>query len=69
MNNTKSLNSIELIQQLKEKGFLYSNSAIKCNQCKIIFPVEYEECPQCKVDELWQIFDIQFKKIIGANTN
>ena len=66
MNNTKPLNSVELIQHAKEKGFLYSNSSIKCSQCKVIFPVEYAKCPQCEVDELWQIFEIQFKNNSGG---
>ncbi len=51
----------ELIQQAKEKGFLYSNSAIKCSNCKVIFPAEYEKCPQCEIVQLWKKMKIHLK--------
>jgi uncharacterized paraquat-inducible protein A len=66
MNITKPIKSKELTYQTKEKGFLYSNSAIKCSQCKVIFPVEYPKCPQCEVAELWQKLNFQIKYDFGG---
>ncbi len=59
----------ELIQQAKEKGFLYSNSAIKCSNCKVIFPAEYEKCPQCEVVQLWKNMKIHLKINFGGKQN
>ncbi len=66
MHITEPTKSKELTQQAKEKEPLYSNSIIKCSHCKVIFPVEYNTCPQCEVDELWQNMKIQFRNNLGG---
>jgi hypothetical protein len=54
------------MKETKEKVFLYPNSAIKCGQCKVIFPVEYNKCPQCEVDTLWQKLNFQIANNFGG---
>ena len=51
MSNTEPLNPAELIQQAKEIGLLDSNLTTKCVNCSALFPKEYNNCPQCKIDE------------------
>jgi len=69
MNSTEPLNSTELIQATKERGLYYLRSTIKCVICKTIFPIEYDDCPQCELDELYSTFNIQYKKSIGGKQN
>ncbi len=69
MNNTKPLKSKGLMQYPKEKGILYSNSTIKCVHCKAVFPIDYDKCPQCEVDELWKTVKIQYEKNYGGKQN
>ena len=59
----------ELLRQAKQKGFLYSTSALKCSKCNVIFPIEYDKCPQCEVDELWQKMEIQIVNSFGGIQN
>ncbi len=66
MNITEPTKSNESLQQSKEKGFLYSNSALKCSQCKVVFPIEYKKCPQCEVDKLWQRLNFQIVNNFGG---
>ncbi len=66
MKNTEPIKSKGWMQQPKEKGFSYSNSALKCGQCNVIFPIEYHMCPQCEVDELWQLLEIQIETNFGG---
>ncbi len=66
MNITEPTKPKELLRQAKEKGFLYSTSALKCGKCKVIFPVEYTRCPQCEVDKLWQILNFQIINNFGG---
>ncbi len=65
MNNTEQSHSIELIQQAKGNGLINSNSSIQCVHCKAIFPEEYNKCPQCEVDKLWETIQIQYKNRFG----
>ena len=69
MNSTEPLNSTELIQATKERGLYYLESTIKCFICKAIFPIEYDDCPQCELDELYRTLKIQYKRIIGGKPN
>ena len=57
------------MQYLKENGLLYSNSIIKCVHCKAVFPIDYDKCPQCEVDELWKTVKIQYEKNYGGKQN
>ena len=66
MNNTKPLNSTELIQEVRERGLYFLRSTKKCGICKAIFPIEYYDCPQCELDKLYKDFKIQYKKIFGG---
>ena len=61
MNNTEPLNSTGLIKETKERELYYLRSTIKCFNCKIIFPIEYDNCPQCELDEMYRLFDIKCK--------
>jgi len=49
-----------------ELNKINSNSTIKCAYCEIYFPKEYDSCPQCEVDELWQTIKIQFENNFGG---
>jgi len=66
MNITEPIKSNELMLQLKERGLFYTNSTITCGRCKAIFPIEYINCPQCEVDDSWQIIKIQYKNNFGG---
>jgi len=66
MNNTESTNAKKLIQQVNDRGLLYSKSTIECVHCKVIFPIEYGKCPQCEIDNLWHTIKIQFKNNFGG---
>ena len=69
MNDTEPLNSTELIQETKERGLYFLRSTIKCVICKAIFPIDYNDCPQCELDEVYRAFKIQYKKISGGKQN
>ena len=60
MNDVKSKNAKELIQQVREKGLSSESSTQKCMYCKIIFPSEYNICPQCEMDHLLYKVKTQF---------
>ena len=51
---------------LHELDKINSKSTIKCVYCKAIFPKEYDKCPQCEVDQLWQTMKVQFKNKFGG---
>ena len=51
---------------VEELNLINSNSTIKCVNCKAIFPKEYNQCPQCEIDKLWQTIQIQFEKNFGG---
>jgi hypothetical protein len=65
MNIPESIKPNGLPQQAKEKRFLFSNSAIKCSNCSVVFPVEYNKCPQCEVDKLRQTLNLQISSFGG----
>jgi hypothetical protein len=65
MNIPESIRPNELLQQAKEKGFPFSNSAIKCSTCSVVFPVEYNKCPQCEVNKLRQTLNLQINSFGG----
>jgi len=69
MNNTERLNSTELTQATKERGLYYLRSTIKCVICKAIFPIGYDNCPQCEIDEFYRTLEIQYKKFFGGKPN
>ncbi len=69
VDTTESIKLKKLLQQTKARGFLYSNSAIKCGQCKVIFPVEYAKCPQCEIDNLWGKLNFQIVHSFGGELN
>jgi len=69
MNISGPIKLKELLRQAKDRGFLYSNSAMKCRQCKVIFPIEYHKCPQCEMNDLWQSFEIQKVNNFGGKYN
>jgi len=52
-----------------ELNKINSNSTIKCVHGKVIFPKEYDKCPQCEVDELWQTIKTQFENNFGGLQN
>ena len=66
MNKIESLSAKELIRQAEEIGLLNSNSTVRCDYCKVIFPTEYDQCPKCEVDALWQSVRFQFKNNFGV---
>ena len=51
LNNPEQLNSMDLIQQAKEMGLLDSNLTLKCVHCSVMFPNEYDKCPQCNANK------------------
>ncbi len=54
---------------IDELNLINSNSTRECVDCKAIFPIEYDTCPQCAVDKLWQTIQIQFEKNFGGKSN
>ena len=66
MTITEPIKPNELLQQKIEKGFPFSNSAIKCSKCSVVFPVEYNKCPQCEVDKIRQTLNLQIKNSFGG---
>ncbi|MDH3618408.1 MAG: hypothetical protein OES14_04175 [Nitrosopumilus sp.] len=66
MNKVESLNAKELIQQAEEIGLLNSNSTVRCHNCNVVFPTEYNQCPKCEIDALWKDVRIQFKNNFGV---
>ncbi len=52
MNTMKELNSMKLLEHVKEVGLLNSNLSLKCVHCKAVFPEEYSNCPQCKTNRI-----------------
>ena len=69
MSNTDHRNLTDLIREAKERGIYYSRSTIKCTNCKAIFPIEYDNCPQCELDELYRSLKIQYRKLIRGKVN
>ena len=69
MNNTEPLNLTGLIKETKERELYYLRSTIKCVNCRVIFPIEYDNCPQCELEEMYRLFDIKCKKISGEKPN
>ena len=65
----KPIKSKELILRLKERGLFYTSSTITCGRCKAIFPIEYINCPQCEVDDLWNTIQIKVKNNFGGKYN
>jgi len=51
---------------IDELNKINANSTRECVHCKAIFPIEYDICPQCEVDKLWQTIQIQFDKNFGG---
>jgi len=51
---------------LDELNKINANSTRKCAHCEAIFPIEYDKCPQCEVDQLWHSIKIQFKNNFGG---
>ncbi len=66
MNIPESIKLNGLPHQAKERRFVFSNSAIKCSTCSVVFPVEYNKCPQCEVDMLRQTLNLQIKNSFGG---
>ena len=60
MHNDQST-TVQLIEQAKSLGLLYSNLTLHCNHCQAIFPAEYKTCPNCNVDESFQDIQIDFE--------
>jgi len=52
-----------------ELNKINSKSTIKCVHCKAVFPLEYDKCPQCEVDELWQTIKIQIENNFWGKQN
>jgi len=52
MNNSKQSYSMELIEKAKKVGLLDSNLTINCIVCNVIFPKEYNKCPQCDTNQV-----------------
>jgi len=60
MHNEKST-TVQLIEQAKSLGLLYSELTLQCSHCQAIFPSEYQTCPNCTVDESFQNIQIDFE--------
>ena len=60
MHNEQST-TIQLIEQAKSLGLLYSKLTLQCNHCHAIFPAEYRTSPNCTVDESFQDIQIDFE--------
>lgn len=43
----------KLLQTYKTPSFLGS-AAISCDHCQAVFPEEYGNCPNCKLEEIFQ---------------
>jgi len=69
MNNTIPLKSKGLMKQPEKKELFFLRSTIKCIICKAIFPIEYDDCPQCELDELYRSLKIQYRKLIRGKVN
>lgn len=59
MHNEQS--AIQLIEQAKSLGLLYSEWTLQCDQCQAIFPAEYKICPNCTKDKSFKNIQIDFE--------
>ena len=50
LDNLEQLKSMDLIQQAKEMGLFDSNLTLKCVHCSVMYPKEYDKCPQCNAN-------------------
>ena len=48
MKTSENDNSLDVLREAKEFGLLDSQSTLSCIDCNIVFPKEYEKCPQCE---------------------
>jgi len=39
---------------VNELYIIHSSSIKNCVHCEAIFPIEYDKCPGCEVEELWK---------------
>jgi len=69
MSNTETTAAKDLLQQVQERGLLNSNSTVQCVDCKVAFPIEYNNCPQCEIDDLWHSIKIQLKNNFEGRQN
>jgi hypothetical protein len=69
MNNTIPLKSKGLMKQPEKKELFFLRSTIKCIICKAIFPIKYDDCPQCELDELYRAFKIKCKFFFRGKSN
>ncbi len=46
---------------VNELYIIHSSSTKNCVHCKAIFPIEYDKCPGCEVEELWKTVKIQYE--------
>jgi len=53
--------TVQLIDQAKSLGLLYSEWTLQCNHCQAIFPAEYKTCPNCTADSSFQNIQIDFE--------
>ena len=69
MSNSEIITAKDLLQQVQERGLLNSNSTVQCVDCKVAFPIEYNNCPQCEIDALWCDIRIQIKNNFEGKQN
>ncbi|MFZ8907458.1 MAG: hypothetical protein ACO2Y5_00915 [Nitrosopumilaceae archaeon] len=56
MDNIEQDKSKSLLQEVKELGLIDAQNTIDCSNCRVVFPKEYEKCPQCntiQIPEPW----------------
>ena len=49
--------SSKLLEEAKKRGYLDSDSTIKCQICPAIYPKEYKQCPRCELEKPHQEFE------------
>ena len=45
-----------LLQEAEKLGLIDVENTINCSNCRVVFPKEYEKCPQChtiEITETW----------------
>ena len=48
--------SQNLLEEAKDLGLMDVENTINCSNCRVVFPKEYEKCPQCntiQIAETW----------------
>ena len=52
MTNFDQGRSHDLLQEAKELGLIDAGNTLDCSNCKVVFPKEYETCPQCNTIQI-----------------